>query len=217
MNVYATEDEQVEAIKKWWKENAKSVLGGVLIGVAVIYGGKLWLDQRNNHVEAASAEYEAMLMDLNQEQNVKAAERGALILGQYDDTAYAELASLVMARIKVEDNDLAAAKSHLGWALDNAKQEHVKQIARLRLAQVLHSEESYAEALQLINGVNAGKYLASYEELKGDIFVAQGELAQARTAYTIALDTLEPGSRLRRYLEMKLDDLGEAASPAAQS
>ena len=64
MNVYATEEEQVEALKKWWKQNGKSVLGGVLIGVAVIYGGKTWLQQHNRQIEVASAEYEAMIQDL---------------------------------------------------------------------------------------------------------------------------------------------------------
>ena len=64
MDIYTTEEEQVEAIKKWWKENAKSVIGGVIIGLAVIYGGKTWLAQQNVHVEQVSVTFEAMMQDL---------------------------------------------------------------------------------------------------------------------------------------------------------
>jgi predicted negative regulator of RcsB-dependent stress response len=217
VNVYATEEEQVEALKKWWKDNGKSVLGGVLIGVAVLYGGKMWFEQRNRHIEIASAEFEAMIQDINQDKKNEAADRGAAILGQYTDTAYGELTALAMAKIKVDENDLVAAKSHLQWALDNAKQEDIKRIARLRLAQVLHAEAKYDEALQMLNIADVGKFAASYDELKGDIYVAKGDAAQARTHYDLALQSLEPTSRARRYIEMKLDDLGQPVSEVKES
>jgi predicted negative regulator of RcsB-dependent stress response len=217
VNVYATEDEQVEAIKKWWKENGKSVIGGVIIGVAVLYGGKMWFEQRNQHIENASAEYEAMIQDLNQDKQNEAADRGAAILGQYSDTTYGELAALAMAKIKVDENDLVAAKSHLQWALDHAKQDEIKRIARLRLARVLHAEGKEDEALQLLNIAAADKFAAAYDELKGDIYVAKGDVEQARKHYDLALQSLEPTSRVRRYIEMKLDELGQPASEVKES
>ncbi|MGD8939211.1 MAG: tetratricopeptide repeat protein [Gammaproteobacteria bacterium] len=217
MNVYATEDEQVEAIKKWWKDNGKSVIGGVIIGVAVLYGGRMWFEQRNQHIENASAEYEAMIQDLNQDKQNEAADRGAAILGQYSDTTYGELAALAMAKIKVDENDLVAAKSHLQWALDHAKQDEIKRIARLRLARVLHAEGKEDEALQLLNVAAADKFAAAYDELKGDIYVAKGDVAKARTHYDLALQSLEPTSRARRYIEMKLDDLGQPATEVKES
>ena len=215
MNVYATEEEQVEALKKWWQQNGKSVLGGVLIGVAVLYGGKMWFDQRNSHIEDASAQYEAMIQDLNQDKKDHAAEIGASILGQYSDTAYSALAALAMAKIKVEENDLATAETHLQWALDNAKQDEVKLIARGRLARVLNAQGKHDEALKQLEIPDAGKFAAEYDELKGDIYVAKGDPEQARTQYNLALQTLDAGSRARHYIEMKLDDLGEV-SPAVK-
>ena len=217
MNVYATDEEQVEALKSWWKQNGKSVLGGVLIGVAILYGGKIWLDQRYHHAEIASMQYEAMMQDLNQNKKDQAAETGASLLGQYSDTPYAELASLTMAKIKVDENDLVAAKAHLRWALDNAKQEEIKLIARLRLARVLSSENNYEEAMKLVDIPDSGKFAASYAELKGDIYVAKGDTTAARTAYNLALQALEPSSRARHYIEMKVDDLGEPVEPVKES
>lgn len=217
MNVYATDEEKVEALKAWWKQNGKSVIGGILIGVAVLYGGKTWLDQRHSHVETASMEYEAMMQDLNQDKKDQAAERGASILGQYSDTPYAELASLTLAKIKVDENDLVAAKANLRWAMDNAKQDEIKLIARLRLARVLNAEGNHDEAMKLIDIPNTGKFAASYAELKGDIYVAKGNNSEARTAYNLALQSLDPGSRDRHYLEMKLDDLGQPTKAVKES
>jgi predicted negative regulator of RcsB-dependent stress response len=217
VNVYATDEEKVEAIKSWWKQNGKSVIAGILIGAAVLYGWKIWLSQRHSHAETASMEYEAMMQDLKQDKKDQAAERGAAILGQFSDTPYAELTALTMAKIKVDENDLVAAKAHLHWAMDNAKQEEIKLIARLRLARVLNSEGKQDEAMKLVDIPDTGKFVASYAELKGDIYVAKGQTDEARTAYNIALQALEPGSRGRHYVELKLDDLGESAKPVKES
>jgi predicted negative regulator of RcsB-dependent stress response len=217
VNVYETDEEKVEALKTWWKQNGKSVIGGVLIGVAVLYGGKAWLDQRHQHAEVASLQYESMMQQLKQGKKEQAAEIGAAILGQYSDTPYAELTSLAMAKIKVEENDLVAAKAHLRWAMENAKQEEIKLIARLRLARVLNAEGNHDEAIKLLDIPDTGKFTASYAELKGDIYVAKGNTTKARTAYNVALQSLEPSSRDRRYLQMKLDDLGEPVKPVKES
>ncbi|MEW8396328.1 MAG: tetratricopeptide repeat protein, partial [Candidatus Thiodiazotropha sp.] len=38
MSEYQTEEEQVEAIKRWWKENGTSVIAGLVIGLGGIFG-----------------------------------------------------------------------------------------------------------------------------------------------------------------------------------
>ena len=40
MNAYETDEEKVEAIKGWWKENGISVVGGLALGLAAVFG---WL------------------------------------------------------------------------------------------------------------------------------------------------------------------------------
>ena len=37
-----TEEEQVEALKSWWKENGKSLIMGVVIAVAAVFGWRGW-------------------------------------------------------------------------------------------------------------------------------------------------------------------------------
>ncbi len=217
MDIHLTEEEQVDAIKKWWKDNAKSVIGGVLIGLAVIYGGKTWLAQENTNIEQASATYQSMMQDMEQGNSSSAAEKASLLLGQYSDTPYATLAALNMAKIKVDENNLVGAKSHLRWALDHADQVEIKHIARLRLIRVLISDNLSDEALALIESTDFGEYASSYQELKGDALVTKGQINLAKGAYTLALQSLNPGSRLRTYIEIKLDNLGENDSVTGES
>lgn len=209
MEIHTTEEQQVEAIKKWWRDNMRSVIGGVVIGIGVLVGGRAWVDNKNAFAEAASVEYQIMLEQLSKEQNEVAADHGARLLGQFADTPYASLAALAMAKIKYEDGDTVAASSHLRWALDNSQQESVKHEARLRLAQLLLADNKGSEALSMLDNVETGAYTAVYNQLKGDVYVADGKIALARTAYTLALAEMPPAAQGRKLLQMKLDDLGQ--------
>jgi len=110
---YATEEQQVEAIKNWWKENAKSVIGGILIGLAVLFGGRAWLQQQGQHVANASMVFETMMQDMAQDKAKQAAESGAQLLGQYSDTPYAPMAALTMAKISRTKAMIVASQSSL--------------------------------------------------------------------------------------------------------
>ena len=109
MEMHTTEEQQVEAIKKWWKENRWSLIGGVAIGVTVLVGGRAWLDGQHAYMEDASSEYMTMQENMNAGKNDEATSHGAKLLGQYSDTPYAALAALAMARIKTDAGELSAA------------------------------------------------------------------------------------------------------------
>ncbi len=212
MDIYTTEEQQVAAIRKWWDENKWSLIGGVVIGVGALWGGRAWLDNQQHYSEAASAVYQMMLENVSQGKNDDAAVQGAQLLGQFSDTAYASLAAVAMARVKQESGDAAGASAHLRWALDNSENDAVRHEARLRLAKLMVAEKKYDDALSFLNGIDAGVYESTYEQLKGDIYVAMGQPESARTAFMRALASAAPGARGRELLQMKLDDLGQPVS-----
>ena len=212
MDIYTTEEQQVAAIKKWWHENKWSLIGGVVIGVGALWGGRAWLDNQQNYSEAASTIYQLMLDDVSQGKNDDAATQGAQLLGQFSDTAYSALAALMMAKIKQEDGDAAAASAHLRWALDNSKEDAVRHEARLRLAKLMMAEKKYDEALNFLDGIDAGVYESTYEQLKGDLYVAMGQPESARSAFMRALASAAPEERGRELLQIKLDNLGQPVS-----
>lgn len=208
VDVYSTEQDQLKALRRWWQENGKAVVGGIVIGLAIIIGGRIWMQHRGAQAETASVQFELMITALEQGRTDVALDHSAGLIGQYADTPYAALAALNSAKIKLEQGDNGAARAHLQWALDNAEQDEIRHIARLRMARILFQDGALTRALETLNQTETRSFEASYEAIKGDIFVAMKNFDKARLAYTKALDNLDLKSGDRSLLQMKRDDLG---------
>jgi predicted negative regulator of RcsB-dependent stress response len=208
VDVYTTEEQQVEAIKKWWKKNGMSTVGAVLIGISIVVGGRVWMDQQNSHAEIASAKYDTMVSALNQGMTDIALDQSSSLIGQFSDTPYAALAALSSAKIKLAQGDLLAARTHIQWVLNKTDSNELKQIARIRLARIMLGDGDNQEALALLGQVDSGSFVASFEGLKGDIYLAMDQPEKAKSAYNLALNAAGPGSGNQDLLRMKLDDLG---------
>lgn len=211
-----TDEEQIEAIKRWWDENGTSLIVGAVLAVGGVFGYQAW----DNHVretgEAASKIYNDMLealvldspFDTLDEERVST---GRFLAGQlkedYADSAYADYAALYLASIAVQQEDLPAAEAELQGAIDGGVDESLAPIFHIRLARVQMVLGKHDEALQTLLAVEEpGEHTPSYEEARGDIYYAMDNPASARESYQAALDALEnPASR--PILRMKLDDL----------
>ena len=134
MSTYKTEEEQVEAIKNWWKENGKSVIGGIVLGFAIIGGWQGWQGYQRNQGEAASAHFDAMRQAVRSGQQAKAIEDGKRLIGEYGGTAYASFAALELARLAYLGGEKAAAREHLQWVTESAPDPAIREVARLRLS-----------------------------------------------------------------------------------
>ena len=42
MSEYQTDEEKVEAIRKWWRENGTAVVAGLVLGLAGLIGWQYW-------------------------------------------------------------------------------------------------------------------------------------------------------------------------------
>lgn len=208
MDVYTTEEQQVEAIKKWWKKNGMSTVGAVLIGISIVVGGRMWMAQQDSHAEVASAKYDTMVSALSQGMNDIALEQSSSLIGQFSDTPYASLAALSSAKIKLAQGESLAARTHLQWVMNKADSNELKQIARIRLARVMLSDGDHQQALALLGQVDSGSFVSSFEGLRGDIYLAMDQHDKAKSAYTLALNAAGKGSGNQDLLKMKLDDLG---------
>jgi predicted negative regulator of RcsB-dependent stress response len=205
-----SEQEQLEQLKEWWKRNGIALVGGVLLGAAVVLGWNLWRNHKTGQAEAASVLYEQMMVDYKGKQKDAAEAAGAKLMQDYSATPYAGMAALYLARISFESGDRISARSQLQWAIDNAKVPATVHAARLRLGRLLESAGEYSQALKLTNIKDGGGYVSAYAELRGDLYVDQGKPKQARPEYQRALENLPRGSTYAKILQMKLDDLGES-------
>lgn len=205
MDVYKTDEEQAESIKRWFRENGISLVTGVMLGLAVLFGFKSWTEYGQRNAEAASNLFVQFSVASTQDTETAVKVYDELIKG-FSDSEYAVLASLQMGKLRLEKNDAQAAQAHLQWALEHAKIDGLKHTARLRLARLKLSGGDADAADKLIAGINDPSYTALYEELRGDIARSRGDVSAAYAAYERALAAMPTSQAGRALIEAKRDD-----------
>ncbi|MDQ2077269.1 tetratricopeptide repeat protein [Marinimicrobium sp. ABcell2] len=212
MSDHLTEEEQLEALKRWWKENGKWVVTAVVLSVGGYFGWNAWQDQRLAQAHTASAQYEALL------DSVDAGEPATGLVEEIKQTSrnsqYAFNAAFLRAKAAIDEEDLETAANELEWVLTQASRGPVSELARVRLARVLTAQSAYDEALRLLEEGRPSESIASkYDEARGDILLRQGNIDGARAAYQRALEGLDQAAQNRAaLLEMKLDNLATPAT-----
>jgi len=218
METHVTEEQQLEAIKQWWKENGGSIVTGVVLGLAVLFGGKAWFAYQERNAQTASNIYAAMMRAMQAGDALNTGEKAGLLLADYGSTPYAALGALALARIRLEEGETGAARGQLQWVLDNSDSGIFRDVARLRLARVLIADGELDAALAVVDQAGSGSaFNALFTEVRGDIQRARGDLAAAGDAYRQALAAMSPGSQERELLQLKYTDALAAASTAAEA
>lgn len=187
MTIYQNEEEQIAAIKQWWKENGTSIVIGVSLGFAAIFGWQGWQSYRLAQGEAASGLYVGM-----QNQAAAGDVEGALaiekrLLGEHTNSIYASFAALKLAQLMYDRGDKAAAAENLHWVVSHAPDEVVADLARVRLTRVQIDLKNFDQAGSILNAIAPDFMTGDTAELRGDIARAKGDLEGAREAYTRAL------------------------------
>ncbi len=221
MEVYQSEDEQIEALKKWFRENGRAVLTGVLVAGLMVFAGFSWQQRQHRQQETASIDYQNLIEAIQQLENKSTPEGLATarhlaetLKSDFSSTTYAQFAALFKTKLAMQNNDLAQAETELRWVLEHKPATEIKLLTQLRLARVLHAKGDNAGALALLDENTAGGYAAAFLQLKGDIANASGDVAAARSAYEKAqeLERKQTNPVNDPLLEMKLRDLAVIAT-----
>jgi len=207
VDVYNSEEQQVEAIKSWWQENGKSIIAGVVIGFVGLFGWRYYNDYTRQQSESSAAGYQQVMQNLSEQHEKAFAEVGQFI-AEHKDT-YGDLAALQLAAEAVKANKPELAAEQLRRVADQASDEEFKPVAGIRLARVLIAMNKPADALKILDSVTAGQYKAAVAEVRGDALLASSQPDKAREAYTAAMQASKNG--VNPVLQMKLDDLSVAS------
>jgi predicted negative regulator of RcsB-dependent stress response len=207
MEVYSTEEQQVEAIKSFWKENGANIIVGAVLGLGGFAGWNWYTDKQLAEKEAASAQYEkfvevaeaegANLESVNAELNQ--------FVAQYGESGYGIFVQLIAAKQAVTEGNFEQAEKSLTAAAGQAEDASLKDLVTIRLARVQVELAKFDAALASLNAVSNEGYSSRVAELKGDVYLAQGNTDQARIEYQAAAD--KGGLENNNLLKMKLDDL----------
>lgn len=202
------EQEQLATLKAWWKENGNLVLGTITAALLLLAAWNGWRWYERTQAQEAAALYENLQTAARMSDGKAARDAAGSILEKYAGTAYAPLAALVSAKVSYLAGDLKTARAQLQWAVDNARQEDVRAVARLRLAAVLMDDSALDEAIKVLDAKPAEAFDAAFLSMRGDILSVQNKRDEARVAYKAAVEKSKD-SGFRETLRLKLDALGE--------
>ena len=202
------EQEQIDVLKAWWKDNRRAVILTVIAAVIGAGGVMAWRYNQHARAQEAAGLYAELQQLVPQNNTKKIREAAALIIENFSSTPYAPRAALIAAKADYQAADTHSAKALLLWVIDHASEDELQDIARLRLAAMLLDEKDYAQALRLLDAKHSPAYDAFFSDLKGDVLVAQGKPAEARSAYQAALSQIDKKSAYRQLIQIKLEALG---------
>jgi predicted negative regulator of RcsB-dependent stress response len=206
VDIYTTEAEQVERIKKWLKEYAPTIIISLLIVVVGTFGWRYW-NQRNDQFRATASNTYEQLLSSTMNNTPGSAALAEIIIKNYKSTPYAKLAALLLAKQDITKGEMANAIKQLQWVMQQNGPMSIKQVARDRLARVYISENKASSAITVLQTINDKAYLIAINAIRGDAYTALGDTNKARLSYQAALTMLPISDDSRPLLEMKLNDL----------
>jgi len=203
-----SEAEQMERAKSWLKVNAIWIIAGIAIGAGGLGGWRWYQERRNTQAETASARYEELVDAFSRRDNVRGTTLLEELNREYAWTPYASLGTLIAARVQVEANELDKAAAGLKSVMDNAKDDELKMVARLRLARVQSALGKNDEALATLKIDDPGEFAPRLADARGDVLLAKGDRDGALREYLAARTAENDGRVDIELLDLKIRDLG---------
>jgi predicted negative regulator of RcsB-dependent stress response len=209
------EQEQLDALKSFWKTYGNLITWALIAALAVYAGLNGWKWWQRDQSANAAAMFEQLELAAQGGDAQRAGQIFSDLKERYPRTAYAEQGGLVAARVQFDLGQTDAAKASLGWVAENASEDEYKTVARLRLAGLLLQAKDYDAALKQLDAAKSPAFQALVSDRRGDVLLAQGKTAEARSAYQAAWQAMDEKIEYRRLIDAKLTALG--APPGAPS
>jgi len=210
---YSTEEEQIAAIKNWWKNNGNSLIIGVGVALLIVFGWKAYQNSVIQDKTEASMLYQQMISAATSN-NLNAPEEGSTVTylakelkDKFTTSEYAIYAAMFIAKESIVDGNYDEAKIELNWIISNTEDKRLVHIANGRLARILSIQGDNEAALKLLVTSDSA-FEASYQEIKGDIHNRSNDKTAAIEAYTKAYKLVKETPQALPLLAVKLSNLG---------
>lgn len=206
MSDYLTEDQQVEVLKKFWKENGFTIVASIIIAILIVTGIRFYRGYVRSRAEHASVVYQRMMGADGTGDTKEAQKEAHLLIKNYHATPYSTLAALMLAKQFVAHQKYDDAILQLHWVIDHARSKSFSQIARIRLARIYLEQKKPQETLTTLETTTDQTFSGLVNEIRGDAYLVLNQPKKARRAYQSALNTDKTNLMERPLLQMKLND-----------
>jgi predicted negative regulator of RcsB-dependent stress response len=207
--------EQGERVQQWLRRNGVSIAVGIALGLVLIFGWQQWKSHRAGHEQAAAGEYAALQAAVAQNRANEIDLRTETLLKDYSDTAWSVFAAGERAQRNVMAGQLDKASGDLDWAVAHAKDDALKTLTQVRVAQLKLAQGKPQDAISSLDAMPGKSFVAIAQELRGDALVKLGRHDDARKAYEAAIAAMGDSAPQRGVVQTKLDDLAVAGKQGA--
>lgn len=206
MELEQSDQEQVEVLQQWWRDNWLSLLGGLVVGLGGILGWQYYGEYKADQAANASNQYEAIKTQLSTEKLTEAQATLGDLQAAHAKSPYIAQAQLAIAQFQAEADEWAAAATSLQQVSSSTKDPAILGLAKLRLARAQWAQGQADAAMSTLGAAESGAYAGLYAELKGDIALSSGDKDAAREHWQAALQA-EPQVVDPNLIQRKLDAL----------
>jgi predicted negative regulator of RcsB-dependent stress response len=197
IGVHKTEEEQEDQIKNWWKENGIQIIGGVVIGIAGIWG---W-DYYQNHIYAQSIEARDLYLEFSVNNNSSTLQN---LSENFSDSSYQDEARLLLAKNQIKNFD--ESRNTL-LSVSNSSNKYLANLAKIRLAKLYINNDNLSEAETILNNLNDESYKGLKFYMQAQISEKKNDLNSAKNLYEESLKNLSEESGLKNLIRLKVADL----------
>ncbi len=202
------EQEQLDQLKHFWSQYG-NLITWVLIAILAVTAGwngyQYWQRKQASQAAAMFDEVERVVRG----GDIEKAERAFHDMkDRFASALYTQQAGLLVAKMALDGAKPEVSKTALQWVAEHSKDEGYASIARLRLANLLIETKSYDEALKALDGIKVQDFLGLASDRRGDVYMAQGRSADAKTHYLKAYQAMDEKFEYRRLVQYKLNAMG---------
>lgn len=204
MEVYDNENDQVDALKRFFAENGKALAVGVVLGIGALVGWRFWNGHQDASAREVSLAYQNVtsVMKADKPESITAVENFVAS----NKNTYGALAALDVANQLVGKNDLSSAATQLQTGLANTSDDNLKALINLRLARIQVQQKQADDALKTLDSIKGDGWTAMVADIRGEALLSKGDKQGARDAWSkgVASGT---SPALREMMQMKINNL----------
>ena len=204
MEVYSNENEQVDALRRFFANNGKALAVGVVIGIAALGGWRYWSSHQQDSAKTVSAEYQKVTsaMQAGKPETLEAVNTFA----SENSNTYGALAALDLAKQYVGSNQLDKAATLLQNGLKDTKDANLQAVINLRLARIQLQQNQADAALKTLDGVKGDGWTAIVADIRGEALLSKGDKQGARDAWSKGVES-DASPALKQMMQMKMNNL----------
>ncbi|MES2204986.1 MAG: tetratricopeptide repeat protein [Pseudomonadota bacterium] len=206
MSVYKTEEEQIDDLKRWIKSYGPSIVMGIVLAIALLYGWRYWHSYQHNRAVQASVLYQQAVDAYQTKRTDLLAKSVETLQNKYPKSPYASYGVFLQVKLAADQQAYSDAEVGLGWIIHHSHDNNIKAIAELRLGSIQTADHQEELAIKTLESIKNPAFKGLAHIKIADAYLALGDTKNAKINYEAAGKLLPDAGNTMPTLAVKLDN-----------